>query len=262
MKIKFHKYQGTGNDFIIIDNREGSFIPDREIIHNLCTRRFGIGADGLMLLDDTGQGEFKMLYYNSDGKEGSMCGNGGRCIAAYALEQGIAPYKGTFYAVDGAHEYEITPQGVKLKMIDVHTWEENQGHFILNTGSPHYVEFVDKVMAYPVVEEAKKIRYNDRFSEEGINVNFVEDLQDSILLRTYERGVEDETLSCGTGTVATAIAYALRNALTIGPLKIFTRGGELKVYFEKNNLTYENIWLQGAATRVFEGIIDLEALPK
>jgi diaminopimelate epimerase len=262
MKIKFHKYQGTGNDFVIIDNRDGKFEADKEIIKNLCVRRFGIGADGLMLLENARGVDFKMVYYNSDGKESTMCGNGGRCIAAYALDREIAPFKGTFLAIDGEHEYEVGAHGVKLKMIDVDVWEENNGHFILNTGSPHYVEFAEKVMTMPLIEEARKIRYNERFSEQGINVNFVEDLQDSLILRTYERGVEDETLSCGTGTVATAIAYAIRNALTIGPLKIFTKGGELKVLFEKDNLRFKNIWLQGPAISVYEGIVNLEALPK
>ncbi|PIY09809.1 MAG: diaminopimelate epimerase [Flexibacter sp. CG_4_10_14_3_um_filter_32_15] len=300
--MKFYKYQGTGNDFIMIDNRDNSFSEeqkkDKDFIEKLCHRRFGIGADGLILIekpkenskDKPIKGDFVMVYFNSDGNPSSMCGNGGRCAVAFAYRLGVFEGKETtFMAFDGLHfakvasvensEKEIITQ-VELQMGDVSKIEINtdsaQNTYFLNTGSPHYVSFLDKEKTtndlenYEVVAEGKKIRYNDRFKKEGTNVNFVANNtinannseKNSIFVRTYERGVEDETLSCGTGVTACALAYSLYNKnlntnLETNLVHIKTLGGNLKVRFEYATTNSEhhftNIFLIGAATAVFEG---------
>lgn len=258
MQVEFYKYQGTGNDFVIIDNRNLIFPKENiDLIHKICDRKFGIGADGLMLLENDEATDFRMVYYNADGREGTMCGNGGRCITAFAHQLGVAKNKGTFIAVDGLHEFEINNELIHLKMIDVDTIQTNNADKILFTGSPHYVSFVDAVNDFDVVTAAKKIRYNDTYAKEGINVNFVSFKNDEVYMRTYERGVEDETLSCGTGTVAVALCVAEQKAIQQGQISVHTPGGNLSVAFQKVGTTYENIWLIGPATFVFSGKINL-----
>ena len=210
MNIQFSKYQGTGNDFVIIDNRDGSISLSNQQIAFLCDRRFGVGGDGLMLLGTAAGYDFSMTYYNADGTEGTMCGNGGRCLVQFAHDNGIVKDNYLFIAVDGPHEATISNNGwVYLKMSDVHSVETGDHFFVTNTGSPHYVKVVEGVEKLDVFAEGKAIRYNDRFKTAGINVNFVEFQQEHLFVRTYERGVENETYSCGTGVTAAAIATHL-----------------------------------------------------
>ncbi|MDX1904591.1 MAG: diaminopimelate epimerase [Thermonemataceae bacterium] len=256
MQLKFYKYQGTGNDFVMIDNRDLLFPKNQELIAQFCHRRFGIGADGLILLEKAPHYDFRMLYYNANGLEGSMCGNGGRCAVAFAQSLGIFEQKTTFIAVDGEHEAFITEGLVHLKMKNVTNIEINSDYFFLDTGSPHYVEFVENLSHYQVFEKGKAIRYNDRFRENGTNVNFVEVLSPNCLqVRTYERGVEDETYSCGTGVTASVLAYSLQNAQS--PILVETLGGQLQISYEKTANGFENIYLIGKAQKVFEGEISI-----
>jgi diaminopimelate epimerase len=259
MKLHFFKYQGTGNDFILLDNRQKNIHLSTEQIHFLCHRHFGIGADGLMLLEPEVGYDFKMVYYNSDGNESSMCGNGGRCITAFAKELGVITDKAKFLAIDGAHEAFIQNDSVSLKMQDVKSVEVGDDFFYLNTGSPHYVKLVTGLQNFPLVEEGKAIRYNERFKEEGTNVNFIEKQEDALFVRTYERGVENETLSCGTGVTAAALVAALTGLATEkNACKITTLGGMLTVKFDKVLAhTFYNIWLEGPATFIFKGEIEL-----
>lgn len=254
MQFHFYKYQGTGNDFVIIDNRKLSFPKENlALVKHICDRRFGIGADGLMLLENVDGFDFKMVYYNSDGNESSMCGNGGRCISAFAKHLGIVELEGDFLAIDGEHEFVIEHEIVKLKMIDVNEIKVEEDDFILFTGSPHYVSFRNEISTIDIVPEARKIRNNETYKAKGINVNFVELQNEKIFMRTYERGVEDETLSCGTGTVAVALAVATKNKLENGNIDIETPGGKLQISFTKNENSFTNIWLNGPAKLVFEG---------
>lgn len=260
MKLFFQKYQGAGNDFIILDNRECLYDAlTTEQVNFLCDRRFGIGADGLMLLNTHAETDFEMKYFNADGREGSMCGNGGRCLAAFAHALGLIKDHTQFMAIDGLHEAILKDNGwVELKMQDVSRIERNRDTAILDTGSPHYVKYMDRLAEVDVVAEGRKVRYNDRFAQNGINVNFVEYGPDALMIRTYERGVEDETLACGTGITAAAIVAAgnLNQAYEI-PVK--ARGGNLAVRFDKiDDQHYSNIWLCGPAKFVFEGTIELE----
>jgi len=261
MDMEFHKYEGAGNDFILIDDRTELFPRNNPgLVRFLCDRRFGIGADGLMLLQPAPEFDFQMVYYNSDGNESSMCGNGGRCIAAFARTLGIMRQKYRFMAVDGEHLAVILSDGqVRLKMVNVTEVESGNGYFYLDTGSPHYVKFVTSAGGLDVFNEGRKIRYNERFKSPGTNVNFVEDLGDHIFVRTYERGVENETLACGTGVVASAICSAILAGLnhqTISvPVK--TKGGLLKVSFKQDDNTFTDIWLEGPATFVFKGTVDI-----
>lgn len=270
MQLTFYKYQGTGNDFVMIDDRELSFpVYDTALVERLCNRRFGIGADGLILLQPHDTSAYYMKYYNSDGRESSMCGNGGRCLAAFALHRHVVEASHTFMAVDGLHDvtYEGDPGEnlwVKLKMKDVDLVEQRQDNtYVLNTGSPHFVRFTNEaLMGYDVVPEAKKIRYNSEFSAQGINVNFINLLGlHHIAIRTYERGVEDETLSCGTGVTAAAISTVLMNKLPEGThtIDVNSAGGQLKVELTYNAATqrFSNVWLQGPATFVFKGTVEI-----
>lgn len=260
MQLQFYKYQGTGNDFVLIDNRKNEIELTFEQIKFLCNRRFGIGADGLMLLELEPGVDFKMIYFNSDGNPSSMCGNGGRCITAFAKHLGIIIDKAKFIAVDGIHEAIIDEdETVSLKMQDVKTIEIGDNFFYLNTGSPHYVKLINDVQNFDVVTNGKNIRYNERFTEEGTNVNFIEKINDELVVRTYERGVEDETLSCGTGVTAAAIVAALEGiSNSKNNCLIKTLGGNLEVTFEKVlTQNFYNIWLKGPAQKVFDGIINL-----
>ena len=260
MQFNFQKYQGTGNDFVIIDNRDLKFPKeDIQVIERICDRRFGVGADGLMLVENAEGYDFKMVYYNSDGRQSTMCGNGGRCISAFVLNNKIANRQGRFIAIDGPHDYTINEEGlVKLNMIDVNDIEKVGEDYVLFTGSPHYVKFTEDLENADMFSGGRSIRYNERFKKEGINVNFVEKSENVCALRTYERGVEDETYSCGTGTVAAALSIAEKFNLLIGPVHLSTKGGYLNVYFEKKDEAYSNIWLEGPAKFVFDGVLNLE----
>jgi diaminopimelate epimerase len=258
MKIQFSKYQGTGNDFVIIDNRSGDINLSEAQIAFLCDRKKGIGADGLMLLGVADGYDFKMTYFNADGTEGTMCGNGGRCLTQFAFDNGIVKAHYLFIAIDGPHEANIDNNGwVHLKMSDVNAVEKGSDFLVTNTGSPHYIEFVTDIKNVDVFSKGKAIRYNERFSKEGINVNFVEKQTDKLFVRTYERGVENETLSCGTGVTAAALLANIDNQGEHS-INIETLGGKLAVSFNnKGNSTFENIWLKGPGTFVFKGTISI-----
>ncbi len=262
MTVKFQKYQGTGNDFILVDNRKNEYSALDDLqIHRLCDRRFGIGADGLMLLNEKPGFDFEMKYYNSDGKEGSMCGNGGRCMVRFAYQLGIHREKYRFLASDGSHEAEIDPDGiVSLKMKDVKNIRKFMNDFVMDTGSPHYVKMVTHVMDLDVYKKGYEIRHSREFEEEGINVNFVEQQEDAdkIIVRTYERGVEDETFSCGTGVTAAALV-CYHNENGYNDVEVKTLGGVLNVKFDRvDDNRYENIWLCGPAEIVFEGTVEVK----
>lgn len=262
MILKFSKYQGTGNDFIIADNRQGEYSSlNTDTIRRLCDRRFGIGADGFMLLNEKQGYDFEMKYFNSDGREGSMCGNGGRCIVRFAYNLGIHRGEYRFTAVDGEHEAEIDTDGtISLKMKDVDKVKKIHGDFVLNTGSPHYVKLVTDVMDLDVYKKGRDIRYSKDYEEEGINVNFVEQAGDhEIIVRTYERGVEDETYSCGTGVTAAALV-CYHNENGYNDVQVKTLGGSLTVEFDRlDDDRYSNIWLCGPAEKVFEGLVELKS---
>lgn len=259
MTISFYKYQGAGNDFVLLDNRERKYSGlTTEQIRFLCDRHFGVGADGLMCLNTHANSDFEMIYYNADGKEGTMCGNGGRCIASFAARLGLVGDHTHFLASDGVHEAVLRPDGwVDLKMKDVDQVERGYDFAVLDTGSPHYVKYVDRLEEQDVVTLGKAIRYNERFSASGINVNFVEYGTDSLHIRTYERGVEDETWACGTGVTAAAIVVAGNQAREY-KIPVKARGGNLEVQYRKvTDQRFEDIWLSGPAQYVYEGKIDI-----
>lgn len=257
MALEFFKYHGAGNDFIIFDNRNQKFNLNQEQISFLCHRQFGIGADGIMLLNKSKKYDFSMHYYNSDGAEGTMCGNGGRCIVAFAKMLNLIVDITEFEAIDGVHIAEIFDDStIKLKMNDVNNVTEINGDFILDTGSPHFVRFIEDVEKLEVFSLGREIRNRKEFLPKGINVNFVEKIDESkIYVRTYERGVENETLSCGTGVTAASLAMSVLNGNT--EFEIKTNGGTLKTSFVKGKNGFENIWLQGPAQFVFKGIIEV-----
>lgn len=261
MRTDFFKYQGTGNDFVIIDNRNGHDLKlDMEQVKRICDRKFGIGADGLMLLNDKSGYDFEMVYFNSDGREGTMCGNGGRCLVKFADSIGIQRESYKFIATDGEHEARIDGNGiVYLKMNDVDMIVNHHSDFLVDTGSPHYVKMVPHVNNFDVVKKGREIRYSKEFEKDGINVNFVEQLDepDKIFVRTYERGVENETLSCGTGVTAAALV-CYHNENGFNEVEVKTLGGRLNVEFDRiDDGKFRNIWLCGPAERVFDGTIEL-----
>jgi diaminopimelate epimerase len=270
MTIPFYKYQGTGNDFVMIDQRQKTYLhrDDQATIEKLCDRRFGIGADGLILLSPPSVLEpdcdFEMVYFNADGRESSMCGNGGRCLVAFAHFLQVFDNQCLFNAVDGLHDARVRADGwVELKMIDVKNVEIGQDYFLMNTGSPHFVVFVEDLSDINIFEAGRQIRYSERFHREGVNVNFVELKKDQtgIEVATYERGVEDETYSCGTGVTAAAIAFALRQNQSAGSVSvpIQTKGGQLEVRFEKSaDGLFSEVWLCGPAQQVFAGQVAIE----
>lgn len=258
MTIPFNKYQGTGNDFVIIDNRQ-LFFPkdDTKLIATLCDRKFGIGADGLILLENHDRVDFTMVYYNADGKQSSMCGNGGRCIVAFAKALQVIQSSTTFMAIDGLHEASITEEGiVHLKMQDVTTIKTTDAYSFLDTGSPHHVEFAENLTEFDVKTEGARIRYSDLYGNAGSNINFVSQTAPNVFaVRTYERGVEDETLSCGTGVTAVALAMHHQGKTTKNHVSLAVEGGQLEVCFQKEEDGYTHIFLIGPATHVFEGEI-------
>ncbi|MHB1277340.1 MAG: diaminopimelate epimerase [Bacteroidia bacterium] len=259
MNIPFFKYQGTGNDFILIDNRERGLSHDaRSLYENWCDRRFGIGADGLIFLENAEGYDFRMVYFNSDGNQSSMCGNGGRCIVQFAHDQGLIENSSRFIAMDGPHEARLVNGIVELKMQDVKGTEEIGGDFYLNTGSPHYVRFKKGPLPEcDLITEARQVRYNARFKQEGTNVNLVQDAGDHLNVRTYERGVEDETYSCGTGVTAVALVSHIHSPSgKYYSRKIETPGGSLEVRFHKKDEgQFTDIWLCGPAKFVFRGVL-------
>lgn len=257
-KITFYKYQGTGNDFVMIDNRAQTFPKtDVSLINKLCDRKFGIGADGLILLENDDATDFKMVYYNADGNESTMCGNGGRCIVAFAYDLEIIKNQTSFIAVDGLHHATINKDDiVALQMIDVvkDTITLGENNEFLFTGSPHHVEIVENISAYDVFNNGKNIRYSTIYSPGGTNVNFVEKVEENhFKIRTYERGVEDETLSCGTGATAVAIAMYHTNKANDKTIAIDVEGGKLAISFEEDNEKYFDVKLIGPAKQVFKG---------
>jgi diaminopimelate epimerase len=259
MKLHIYKYQGTGNDFILLDNREGAISLSDEQVAHLCDRKFGIGADGLMLLELTPGVDFRMVYYNADGSESTMCGNGGRCITAFARRLDMVDRKASFVAIDGPHEATVNEdETISLRMQDVAEINFYEDHSILNTGSPHYIHWVAEAAAVAVFDEGRRIRNLAPFSPKGINVNFVQRLaDDQLYVRTYERGVEDETLSCGTGVTAAAIAAA-GDATGTFKTGIRTPGGTLTVSFKKDTArSATDVILTGPAQFVFEATIEL-----
>ena len=258
MKLTFYKFQGTGNDFVMIDNREKTFDEkDTKLVAFLCDRRFGIGADGLILLENEEGVDFKMVYYNSDGNESSMCGNGGRCLVAFASYLNIINDKATFNAVDGLHHATISGDIVSLQMKDVSEIKVKPNASFLDTGSPHHVQLVNNLKDFEVKTEGQKLRYGV-YGQKGSNINFVEPFDDETFsVRTYERGVEDETLSCGTGVTAVAIAMHAAGRVKTNTVKIKAVGGNLEINFEKFGDIYKNVFLTGPAKFVFKGEINV-----
>lgn len=257
MTINFAKYQGTGNDFILIDDRLEEFdLHNHALVARLCHRRFGIGADGLILLRYHETSDFKMAYFNADGQPGSMCGNGARCLAAFARELGILHHKATFFAPDGFHEAHYEGSNVALSMKNVAQATHHPDHYFIDTGSPHYVAFAPNVQQLEVEAQGRAICHGPMYGQQGTNVNFVEMLgPHQIFVRTYERGVEAETLSCGTGVTASAIATAIAGQLPDGPhqIEVHTRGGNLAVSMVREGGQFTHLWLKGPAEKVFEG---------
>ena len=260
MQIEFYKYQGTGNDFVMIDNRSDFFPKDNiQLIAHLCDRRFGIGGDGLILLENDTETDFKMVYYNSDGNQSSMCGNGGRCLVAFAKNRNVIQNSTTFIAIDGVHHATIGKDGlVSLQMIDVPTLNTHADYVFLNTGSPHHVQLVEGLENYNVKEYGAKIRYGELYGKEGSNINFVKQIDEATFsLRTYERGVEDETLSCGTGATAVAIAMNELGKTNASSINLNVEGGKLTVSFDKKEGKFTNVFLKGPAEFVFKGTIEI-----
>jgi len=257
MNLHFYKYQGTGNDFVMIDNRNLTFPKENTaLIAQLCDRKFGIGADGLLLLEPDTETHFKMVYYNADGNQSTMCGNGGRCIVAFAKKLEIIEKDTFFTAIDGLHFATIEGDEVALQMKNITQIKQEKNYTFLNTGSPHHVEMVTNIDAFDVYKHGKTLRYSALYGKEGSNINFVEQISEAeFKVRTYERGVENETLSCGTGVTAVAIAMNVNKLTTKNTIKLQTPGGTLEVSFAKNDSNYEQVFLKGKATFVFEGNI-------
>ena len=257
MELVFHKYQGTGNDFILIDDRDGRFPESVELVQHLCDRKYGIGADGLILIQNHPDLDYKMVYFNSDGSQ-SLCGNGSRCAFKFAQTLEIVQDKATFETTDGIHEIKSEGDTTHFQLFDVSYPNKLDEHeWFLNTGSPHHIVVVDDVTKINVKESGSKIRYSKSYSSQnGTNVNFAQLLQNRVKIRTYERGVEDETLSCGTGATAVGLLAGLLEYDS--PVRIETNGGELIVFFEKEEDKFTNIWLAGPAEKVFEGQFNIE----
>ncbi|PCI01688.1 MAG: diaminopimelate epimerase [Flavobacteriaceae bacterium] len=257
MELEFYKYQGTGNDFVMIDNRSLSFPKDnKKIINQLCDRRFGVGADGLILLENSDTSDFKMVYFNADGALGSMCGNGGRCTVAFAKMLGVIENKTTFDAADGLHNASIKEGIVSLQMGDISLFTHFEGYSFLDTGSPHHVQFCEDVALVNVKEEGAAIRYGELYLNEGSNINFVTQTGDAhFRVRTYERGVEDETLACGTGVTAVALVAHSLEKTTSNSIDLQVEGGLLNVSFIVEDDSYTNVFLTGPAVNSFKGTI-------
>lgn len=256
--IEFYKYQGAGNDFIMIDNRKAVFTGDKvAFVRRWCERRFGIGSDGMIFIEADGEADFTMDFYNPDGSQ-SFCGNGSRCAMAFASFLGFIGNKAVFKAIDGMHEGELTSNGVRIKMGNVTEVKEiGKDHFI-HTGSPHYISWCEADDKRDIVEFGKQIRYSEPYRAEGTNVNLIRPVGDShIDVRTYERGVENETFACGTGATACGLSYAYLNGLKEGKVRVDVRGGELSIYLKQPTKgMFEEVWLEGPAAFVFKGEIN------
>ena len=261
MEIHFDKYQGAGNDFILLDNREGNYTNlTMEQRKSLCNRNMGIGADGLILILNSTEADFEMRYFNSDGNLSTLCGNGGRCAVAFAHHKKMIGEETRFMAIDGIHRAQLVSSDlVRLEMQEVHNFTSYDTAVVIDTGSPHYVQLVKEAATIDVQKEGAAIRYSEAFAPEGINVNFVEKkTEQHFVIRTYERGVENETLACGTGAVAAALVlHFLGETGGATQVELQTPGGVLNVDFELNQQTYQNVHLQGPATFVFSGTITL-----
>ncbi|PKH66174.1 diaminopimelate epimerase [Flavobacterium sp. ALD4] len=260
MQVEFYKYQGTGNDFVMIDNRLVTFPKENTaLVAHLCNRRFGIGGDGLILLENDSESDFKMVYYNSDGSQSTMCGNGGRCLVAFAKKLNVIGNSTTFNAVDGLHHATVSEDGiVSLQMIDVLNIKKESYYTFLDTGSPHHVQIVNDLENYNVKEKGASIRYSELYGKQGSNINFVKKIDATTFsLRTYERGVEDETLACGTGATAVAIAMNATGTTDATVIDLNVEGGKLVVSFDKKDDKYTNVYLRGPAEFVFEGTIEV-----
>jgi len=259
MLIQFHKYQGTGNDFVMVDGRDGSFSPTTAQVAALCDRRFGIGADGLIIVRED-KDVLRMVYFNSDGRESTMCGNGGRCFVAFCHALGIVGSEGRFMAIDGPHDFLYRLGTVSLRMQDVPTIEALDGDMVLDTGSPHFVRFCQDVSVLDVHALGSEVRNGERFRQMGINVNFVGQEGGGLRVRTYERGVEAETYSCGTGVTAAVLAFDRAHGADVSRVAVHTLGGELAVSFARDGRGgYSDIWLHGPAVAVFTGEVRVEA---
>lgn len=258
MQVPFVKYEGTGNDFVVIDNRSGHFYLDATQVVFLCDRKFGIGSDGLILLNKTENSDFEMDYFNSDSSK-SFCGNGARCAVHYAHALGLFSNHSIFTAIDGLHEAHVEKEIVRIKMKDVIEVNQQDSAIIMDTGSPHYIVQSNDLSSENTLKIGKEIRFSSPFSETGINVNLVNQISnDQWAISTYERGVENETLSCGTGAVAAAIASTLSSEQHTHSVNIHSKGGILKVDFERlSSSHFKNIWLSGPVKQVFHGIIEL-----
>lgn len=256
MRINFYKYHGTGNDFVMIDGRDERLFSSEQI-RFLCNRNFGIGSDGLLIIKNSDNLDFRMEFYNPDGSEASFCGNGARCIVKFAHQLGIIDNKCEFFAKDGKHSAEISDNKVSLQMIDVVDIKMFEDLIYLNTGTHHTAVFVDDVDEIDINSIAPKIRFDKRFSPLGTNVNFIQSYEDGIKVRTYEKGVEAETLSCGTGVVASALAYVLKNDFSLQKIKVKVKGGNLEVKFEKDIEGFKNVFLIGPAQLVYSGQIEI-----
>jgi len=258
MELTFYKYQGAGNDFVMLDNRTNSISLSKIQVALICDRRFGIGADGLILLEHSPMSDFKMIYFNADGGLGSMCGNGGRCVVAFAKQLALFSDSCTFDAFDGLHKAYVLSDGtISLEMSDVNSISKIQNDWLLDTGSPHLIRFSANIESINIKSEGAKIRYSKTYNKQGVNVNFVQQTKDGFIIRTYERGVEDETLACGTGATATAIAAFEAGLIKENSVKLVALGGNLEVRFNKVENTYTDIRLIGAAKFVFKGEINV-----
>ncbi|MCP4460641.1 MAG: diaminopimelate epimerase [Cytophagales bacterium] len=255
MQLHFSKYHGTGNDFILIDNRADDFPKSMSLIQHFCDRNFGVGSDGLVLIENHPTLDYRMVFFNPDGSE-SLCGNGSRCGFVFAQSLGMVNKKASFETTDGIHKAEQYDSNVRISLFDVENIKQAGEAFFLNTGSPHYVRIVSDLTETIVIEVGREIRYSEAYSSQnGTNVNFAQLLQDRVLVRTYERGVEDETLSCGTGV--TAVALVAGQLGYDSPVEIETLGGNLRVEFTRTVTGFQDIWLTGPVKFVFEGTIDI-----
>ena len=258
MKFKFSKYQANGNDFIIFKNFSQNFPKKQITVKELCSRRFGIGADGVIFIENCEESDFKMVYYNSDGRLGSFCGNGARCSAKFASDEKIISNQTNFMAYDGIHQCKIDKNMVHLSMKSIVDIKKVRGDIIIDSGSPHYIKIVQNVRKVNVLENGRKIRNDKLFGSEGINVNFVQiKSNNKYIIRTYERGVENETLSCGTGATAVAVAMHYSNKTSSNKIEINSKGGMLRVEFNENEKKYNDIFLIGLVRKIFVGEIKI-----
>ncbi len=257
MILEFQKYHGNGNDFILVDNRDGRYQLSLDQIRKICHRRFGIGSDGIIFIEKESDVDYHMNFYNPDGSQ-SFCGNGSRCALDFANKLGIINNEARFLAIDGIHEAQINGDEMRIHMSDVSNVEIAEDHIYLNTGSPHYINFVENIGKINVVSEGQAIRYNERFKEVGTNVNFVQLFEDHIESRVYERGVENETYSSGTGSTAQALASFIRKPDLGRDIAVKTRGGVINISFELTGSdSFTKIWLKGKVEHVFSGRIEL-----